>query len=98
MFVCDSSSVITKKGKTAGTTLLAHSKSPDFDASKLDLENITKQIAITTKMNGNIFFLKDRNTNFINSSLLFLIYKYKNKNMIKMNNYSKVRKNKGKKK
>ena len=53
-FVEHKTSVATKKGNNDGTTLFAHNKSPDLEASRLDFENITKQTASITKINGKL--------------------------------------------
>ena len=74
ILVCKSKLLITKKGKREGTTHVAHKIKPFVVAVKFDLENKTKQIAIIIKVNGSIFFCKDKIKNLIlslRSSMFF---------------------------
>ena len=57
--------MITKKGKSEGTTQVAHRVNPFVAAVRFDLEKTTKQIATTTKKQGRIFLFKDINQNLI---------------------------------
>ena len=50
--------MITKKGKSEGTTQVAHRVNPFVAAVRFDLEKTTKQIATTTKKQGRIFLFK----------------------------------------
>ena len=55
MFVCIKSSVETKKGKSEGTTEVAHKVSPDFTAGRFDLEKISKHSVKPKKISGRMF-------------------------------------------
>lgn len=63
IFVYPSSSVAIKKGNNEGITLLAHKRSPDLVATRLLLENTTKQTVNKQKSKGKIFLFKERNIN-----------------------------------
>lgn len=67
--VCESRLVITKKGNRDGTTQVAHKANPFEAADRLVLENITRNIAIKTKIKGNIFRFKDNTRNFIKTTV-----------------------------
>lgn len=64
----DNNSVAIKKGKRAGTTLLAHNFNPFFAAIKQVLENIIKEKAKHTKIIENICFFIEN----VKKRLLFL--------------------------
>ena len=57
-FVCNNSSVATKKGNNVGTTNFAQSVNPVLAADKLALENKSKVSINIIKVIENIFFLK----------------------------------------
>ena len=67
--VCESKVGTKKKGKREETTQVAHNFSPFFVATRLELENRTKQIVNSTKIKGKIFRFRERKINFILSPI-----------------------------
>ena len=57
IFVLESNSVATKKGNKDGTTEVPHKINPDFAATRLEEENITKHIVNSNIKIGIMFFL-----------------------------------------